>query len=164
MLMAVLSINSIAQTNSKVIPQVVLTSFNAKYPGAEVKSWQTEDDKYIAKTILDNHKCFAAFDKNGNWINTLSKIKWSQDLPKEVLASYKTTKYRSWHIDYLVKVETPLGSSYRVIVDDSNQQPDADHALLFASDKLLEFKPDGTLAQTLDVTDNMISYTPGNKM
>src|SRR5580692_687605 len=112
MLMVILSINSIAQvTNSNVIPQSVLTSFTAKYPGANVKSWQTEHGNYVAKAIINDQKCFATFDENGTWINTLSKIKWSQDLPKEVLASYKATKYRSWHIDYLVKVESPLGSS-----------------------------------------------------
>jgi putative PepSY-like beta-lactamase-inhibitor len=165
LLMVVLSMNTIAQvSSSKAIPQTVITSFNAKYPGAGVKSWKIENGKYVAKAIVDNHKCFVTFDINGNWLNTMSKIKWTWTLPKEVYESYKKTKYRAWHIDYLTKIEMPSGDFYQVIVDDSNQQPDPDHALLFASDKLLEFKPDGTLAKTLDITDNMISYTPGNKM
>jgi hypothetical protein len=164
MLMVVFSINTIAQTSSeKAIPQNVISAFSAKYPGAIVKSWKAEHDQYIAKAIINNQKCFVKFDQDGGWINTMSKIKWTWNLPKDVLASYKKTKYRAWHIDYLTKVESPSGDLYQVIVDDSNLQPDADHALLFASDKLLEFNPDGILTQAFDVTDNLLSYIPGNR-
>jgi Putative beta-lactamase-inhibitor-like, PepSY-like len=159
MLTVVLSIKTTAQTNdTKAIPQVVTASFKTKYPGVEIKRWKTENNKYVAKATIDNHKCFASFDANGNWLNTTSRIAWPWKLPKTVKEAFGRTKYNNWHIYTVMKVEKPSGESYALMIDNGNLQIDATHQSVVPSDKLLEFKSDGILTQVIDVSGDPVAY------
>jgi len=85
MLMVAVSSNIMAQaTNISAVPEVVASSFHNKYPNTTVERWKASEDKYIAKVSVDNHTCFVSFDANGNWICTMSKIRWTHQLPKTV--------------------------------------------------------------------------------
>jgi hypothetical protein len=151
---AMFSMSSIAQTNnSRAIPQMVLTSFNAKYPGANVKSWKAENGQYIAKAIVDNQKCFVSFDQNGNWESTISKIHGTRNLPEAVNKTYNKMAYRSWHVFTVSKLVTPHGELYDVNIDDTNLQIDIYHQSVLTTNKTLEFKSNGTLLQIKDTSD-----------
>src|ERR1700712_3937380 len=80
-----ISINA-QEKNEHAIPQVIISAFNNKYPDTQVKRWKIEDDRFIAKAIINNSKSFAAFYKNGKWINTVTKVTWPWKLPKAVHA------------------------------------------------------------------------------
>jgi len=160
LLMAVASTRTNAQSNdTKAIPQTVVSAFSSKYPGVEIKKWKTENNRYTAKATIDNHKCFASFDANGNWLNTRSRIAWPWKLPKTVKEAYRKTKYSNWHIYTVMKVEKPLGESYVLMVDDGNLQIDATHQSVLTNDKLLEFKFDGTLTQIIDLSGDPVACT-----
>jgi hypothetical protein len=156
-----ISININAQDkNESVIPQVIISAFNNKYPNTEVKRWKIEDDRFIAKAIIKNSKSFAAFDKNGKWLNTVTKITWPWKLPKAVNAALNKTKYGNWHVYSMAKLERPSGNFYRIIVDDGNLTADPTRQFPLATDKLLEFKTDGTLINVVEI-NNPLAYASG---
>jgi Putative beta-lactamase-inhibitor-like, PepSY-like len=158
-MMVTFSINTIAQTsNEKAIPQTIITAFNAKYPGAPVKSWKVDHDRYIAKAIIDNHKSFATFNNNASWLSTTTKMAWPWKLPKAIKEAYRKTKYHSWHIYSVMKVEKGTGESFVLMIDNGNLQIDATHQSVLTNDKLLEFATDGALKQTIDLSGDPADY------
>jgi hypothetical protein len=138
------------------IPAVVAASFNKKYPGAQVKTWHTKNSVFTAKAVINNHKYFVAFDKNGNWLNTTSNIPWQWNLPKNINTAYNKTQYNNWNVYYAKKVEKPSGEYYQIMVDDTNLHIGQNNRPLYNTDKLLEFKADGTLAMIKDITENPV--------
>ena len=156
-----ISMNVSAQNKSdNTVPQIIISAFNNKYPNAEVKRWKIEDDRFIAKVIIKNSKSFAAFDKNGKWINTVTKITWPWKLPKPVNAALSKTKYGNWHVYSMAKLERPSGNFYRIVVDDGNLTADATRQFPLATDKLLEFKADGTMINIVEI-NNPLVYASG---
>ncbi|MGZ3751824.1 MAG: hypothetical protein ACXVJB_02800 [Mucilaginibacter sp.] len=160
MLMVAFSINTIAQTSSeKTIPQTIINSFNAKYPGVSVKNWKSSGDKYVAKAVISNHKSFVTFGNNGAWINTTTRISWPWKLPKNIKESYGKSKYHSWHLYSVMRIEKPVGESFGLMVDNGNLQIDATHQSVLPNEKLLEFSSDGILTQVIDVSGDAVTYT-----
>jgi hypothetical protein len=145
MLMIGYTNNIIAKPISKNDVQAnVIATFTAKYPKAEVKGWQLANDEYTAKAKENGRKFFATFDKNGQWIKTTIQISWSRNLPADVRAALKESKYAAWRVDKIKKIETPDGEFYQVLVDNVDQQIDADH-MGFAENYVLNFKPGGEI-------------------
>jgi putative PepSY-like beta-lactamase-inhibitor len=157
------SINANAQNSNTVLPQAIASPFNAKYPNAVIKSCKAESDKYVVKAEIGGNKCFVRFDKNGNWINTMSNIHWTKNLPVAVHNAFNKTKYRAWYVDFITRIDEPDGEFYRIITDDKYLQTDADHAAVFTTYKSVRFKPDGTIADVIDVTDAPLSYAVINR-
>lgn len=146
-------------SNSKSIPQNIIAAFNTKYPKAAIKKWKAESGKYTIKAMIGKKQCFVQFDTTGTWISTVTKITWPWKLPKAVNSSYNKTKYWTWHISKMMRVEKPSGIYYEVIVDNGNQMTDASHQSVVLTNKLLQFKADGTLSATTDISDNPVSYS-----
>ena len=137
-----------AQSDSKNnVPGAVITAFAAKYPKAEVKNWAIENDEYTAKAKGDNGKYFATFDKNGDWVKTVSKFNWPWHLTPVVRKAFKNSQYGAWHIYGINIVEKPSGQFYQVMVDDANHPVDAFHQNVSTQNRLLEFKSDGELVK-----------------
>jgi hypothetical protein len=161
MVIMAIAIKVSAQNKSdNTIPQIIISAFNNKYPNTEVKRWKIENDRFIAKAIINKNKSFAAFDKNGKWINTVTKITWPWKLPKAVNAALNKTKYGNWHVYSMAKLERPLGGFYRIIVDNGNLTADPTRQFPLATDKLLEFKADGTLINVIEI-NNPLTYAAG---
>jgi len=139
--------------NSKNVPETIVSALKQKYPAAELKGWKVSDDVYVAKISLDGKKCFAAFDVNGNWINTVSKVSWSWDLPKNVNAAFKNSGYQSWNIHQVAK---PSGLYYQLTVNNANSTEIANSAGHFATERQIEFNADGTLTATRELTYDAI--------
>ena len=155
LVLVVVSFNSVAQTaNSDAVPTIVVSSFQSKYPGATIKKWKSEKDKYIAKAEINNRNCFATFDRNGKWVNTISKVRGERKLPKAVYEAYQKSAYKSWNVYFIKEVEKPSGDYYHVVVNDRNARASSDNQALFNTHKLLDFKADGVLAEVVDVSNN----------
>ena len=142
MVMVFCTSNIFAQTNN--IPAPVVAAFTAKYPKAELKKWEITNDQYTAKAAEDHQKFEAAFDGNGQWLKTTTRISWSRNLPAEIRASLKSSKYADWRVDNLRKVDSPEGTVYQVLVDNLYLQIDGTHSQ-FEQNRVLNFKPEGTL-------------------
>ena len=54
---------------------------------------------------------------DGSWISTKRDIKHVTSLPVKTQSFLKTSKYASWHIDRLQKVQTPMQTMYVVQID-----------------------------------------------
>jgi len=146
----------IAQAKSKNdVPENIIAEFTAKYPNAKVKSWNTSNDGYIVKAKENGSKFYVTFDKNGQWVQTTTQVSWSWQLPAEVRASLKESKYAAWRIDKIKKVETPAGNFYQVLVDNLNLQIDADH-MGFTENLVLNFQPGGELSGSKSISSALL--------
>jgi len=145
--------NSVAQAkNATNIPQTVMLSFSNKYPGAIIKRWELRDNNYTAKAIIDGHKYFATFDKDGNWISTASNTNFAYKMPKVINSAYKRSPYNNWAVYFAKRVEKPSGEYYQLLVDDVNLHVGINHQLVYTQDKMMEFKADGELTGIKDIT------------
>jgi hypothetical protein len=140
--------------DENTVPAVVVASFNTKYPDAKLEKWQVKDDGYTAKAIIDHHKYFATFDKNGNWVSTASTISWSWSLPATIKAAYNKSTYNSWNIFESKKIEKPSGEFYQLWIKSRTVSTLYPHPYLTRSQKLLDFKTNGQLAAVHDVAEN----------
>ncbi|MBB3055767.1 PepSY-like domain-containing protein [Mucilaginibacter gotjawali] len=133
-----------AQANNKnEVPANVQAAFTAKYPNAQVKDWEAVNEQFTAKAKEAGHKYFATFDKNGNWVNTVTKYNWPGHLSPPVKEAFKKSEYSGWHIYAINIVESPAGQVYQVMVDDANHKINANHQELFTVNHTIEFKQDG---------------------
>jgi hypothetical protein len=142
-----------AQNNSD-IPNAVTAAFAAKYPKAEIKSWNLVNDLYVAKAKDENGKYSASFDKSGAWVKTTIKYSWPWHLKPEVKAGFKKSKYSAWHIYAVNKVEKPTGEFYEILIDDANHKISAFHQELLTTNWLLEFKANGEFITERNINDS----------
>ena len=147
--------------NSTSIPEVVVASFNKKYPGSKIRRWKAKENKFIAKAEINGHICSITFDKNGDWLSTISRIRWTRQLPQAVYIAYKKSKYNSLNVYYIARIERQSGESYRIIADDRNASVDASSQPLFITNELLEYKADGMLVQVMDISNSPAVYMTG---
>ena len=148
--------NIFAQTNSRnIIPDNVIVAITAKYPNAEIKNWESTNNEYTAKVKENGHKFYATFDKNSQWIKTTSQVSRWRNLPANVRATFKESKYASWRVDKLKKVEAPSGDFYQVLVDNLYQQIDADH-MGFAENYVLNFRPSGEIFAEQNISSPLL--------
>lgn len=146
-----------AQPNgSKNVPETVVESLKQKYPTAELKGWKVNDGLYTAKIRLDGKKYFTNFDANGNWVNTVSKVSWTWDLPKPVNEGFKNSEYRSWNIYDIHQVAKPTGVYYQLTVNNANSTEIAYSAGHFATERLIEFNTNGAITSTRELTYDAI--------
>ena len=159
MLMIFCANNIVAQASGAKskndVPENVIAAFTAKYPKAEVKNWNITNDGYIAKAKENGSKFYVTFDKNGRWVQTAAQISGSWNLPAEVRASLKESKYAAWRVDKIKKVETAAGNCYQVLVDNLNLQIDADH-MGFTENLVLNFQPSGELSGTKSISSALL--------
>jgi len=142
--------------NGKNIPETVVDALKQKYPAAELSGWKVSNDVYVAKIRLDGKKYFATFDANGNWVNTVSKVSWSWDLPKNVNAAFKNSGYQSWNIYDIHQVAKPSGVYYQLTVNNANATEIAYSEGHFATERQIEFNADGVLTATRELTYDAI--------
>jgi len=157
MLMIFSADNIFAQSGPKSnVPDAVLSAFAAKYPKAEIKKWNVNNDGFTAKAADGHQKFNATFDQSGQWLNTTSSVSWSWKLPSEVRAALKSSKYAAWRVDGIKKVETPSSGFYLVCVDNADLQPDGAHALVFTENKVVTFKPTGEISSAKSIQSPLL--------
>jgi hypothetical protein len=152
-LMVFFVVNAMGQSDKpKVIPSAVLAAFNARYPHSNVKNWELTKDGYVATAKEGHSRYDATFDPDGNWKMTATKIRWTWKLPADVHNGFKKSKYATWEIDGIKKIETPTGLYYQIHVDDGNLQIDAFHEGIFTQDWLIDFTQEGKLSGEENIT------------
>lgn len=97
------------------VPVPVLRSLSKQYSGVHIRGWKILNDTSIARFRMLKRKNSAFYLPNGIWIKTETKIPWSKDLPKAVNHGFNQTRFLSWYIDELKRIETPLGKTTYVI-------------------------------------------------
>jgi Putative beta-lactamase-inhibitor-like, PepSY-like len=148
LVIALFSETMIAQAHPAVVPpQSVVTAFSARFPNAQVKSWEERQEGYIADFKLNGQKLFAYYAADGSWKGTETPIKWSKNLPPAVRQAWKNSDYAAWYILHIKKIEMADGPLY---VLDLNNSPllDSDHSNpVFEEEYAIFFNEKGDLVR-----------------
>ncbi len=112
--MGFMSYSSMAQSKESM---TVANAFSAKYPSAKLKDWKMKNDTCIAMFNMDKRHYQAYYTTGGTWIKTERNVKHLSTLPMPAQQYLKNSKYASWHVDNLAKVQTPMHNIYMVQLD-----------------------------------------------
>ncbi len=74
------------------IPDQLTEAFSKKYSNINVKEWYYKDKTYIAKFKSDEKKYEASFTADGEWIQTITRIKW-EEIPISVRKAFYETEF-----------------------------------------------------------------------
>lgn len=148
--MGIITIPAMAQNANNIVPQNVQTAFSSKYPQAQLKAWKVKHDTCMAMFTLNTKKYVAKYAKDGDWYSTERIIRHESSLPPEVQAYLKTSKYASWYIDDMRKVNTPMQSMYVVYLDNDNGNQMVYENVGSVVDRALCFNDNGKLVKVID--------------
>lgn len=102
------------------LPEVVETTFKAKYPKAKLDDWWSEHEQYHINYSISPDSYTGVFDSTGIWQET-SEIISDFDIP-ETMKNYLNQKFPSGKISFCEKVETKESLRFiRVNFYDQNQ-------------------------------------------
>lgn len=112
-----LSLQSCAQeSESKNVPEKVLTAFKTKFPDAKKVNWEMENDsEWEAEFKLNGKEYSANFSAEGEWLETEYEIKES-DIPSNILAVLDKN-FSDYEIEELEIAETASGNSYEMEIE-----------------------------------------------
>ncbi|MDR2919390.1 MAG: PepSY-like domain-containing protein [Tannerella sp.] len=126
---------------------IVLRTFETKYPDASRIEWENKAGYKVADFRLDSYETEAWFQNDGSWLLTETDIPYN-NLPQVVKTSFEAGTYASWRIDDVDKLERPDVETVFVIeVESGNQEID------------LYYSEDGTLIKEINDEGNNI-YEP----
>lgn len=143
MVMGVVNENTFAK--NKMVPTAVQTAFTAKYSQAHLKKWKTKADTSIAIFVLNNRKYEATYANDGNWVSTKRDVKHFSSLPLTTQKFLKNSKYASWNIDGMQKVQTPAQTMYVVLIDNHSGSKSEYEGVGAGASKMLCFDNSGRL-------------------
>lgn len=83
---------------------VVVNSFNTKYPDAKRVSWETKDSYKVADFVYDNKETEAWYDAQGKWYMTETDISFDQ-LPVPIQEAFVLSQYSGWKVDDVDMIE-----------------------------------------------------------
>lgn len=147
--------NHILAQNNTSVPEMVAASFAKKYPAAEVKKWNSSNNKFTAVAKEHGHKCLVTFDQKGNWLNTTTKVNWPWKLPQVVKAAFKKSEYKNWNMYSVRIIDKPTGQFYQILVDDRNHPVDIFHQNLVTEKRKVEIKSNGDIVNQTEDTENV---------
>jgi len=115
----------------KKLPSPIDESFQQKYPGYKVKSWENKDNRYFVKFTQNRQSSTAIFSPEGKWVKTETIIKSTRQLTDSIRDSFNKSNYSSWYIVKITRFESAdTPAFYRFTVNNSNQL-DGDHYAAF---------------------------------
>lgn len=119
--------NATLTTDGQKVSDIVVKSFEKKYPNAENVSWETRSSYWVAHFDLPSTKAAEAganstwFDNGGNWQMSEMDIDYAA-LPEAVRTAFEATRYADWVKDdvetlerngviclYVIEVEKKIG-------------------------------------------------------
>lgn len=121
MLITVLSVafsmQSCAQkSDSKDVPEKVLSAFNTKFPDAKKVEWEMENDsEWEAEFKWNGAEYSANFSTNGEWRETEYEIK-ETEIPSNIRAILDQN-FSDYKIEEPEVAETPSGRSYEMEIE-----------------------------------------------
>ncbi len=151
-LIAVIGISSysaMAQKKIANVPAVVSSAFTSQYPQAGLKGWSMDRGQYIATFKYNNRDWTAHYSADGNWLRSERNIKHMANLPAEVRMAVRSSKYASYHIDEMARLQMPDHSyQYRLSVDNNNGNPTAYQGVGGLDNENLFYSEHGRLIRT----------------
>lgn len=111
------SMQSCAQkSDSKDVPEKVLSAFNAKFPDAKKVEWEMENvSEWEAEFKWSGKEYSANFSTNGEWRETEYEIK-ETEIPSNIRAILDQ-KFSDYEIEEAEVAEAPSGKSYEMEIE-----------------------------------------------
>lgn len=101
--------------DDRFTPESIVTkAFEAKYPDAKRVSWEYEAGHVKAEFYLGAYEAEAWFDPQGNWMLTETDLPYSA-LPQAVKSSFEASRYATWKVDDVDKLERPDAETVYVL-------------------------------------------------
>ena len=126
------------------LPGNIAQSFSQQYPHAKIRSFKNEDQTFVVYFANNNRECDASFSDSGKWIKTITKIKWTSQLPPGIKKAFDNSQYASWNVNSISKCEFPNESCYSLYVNNGNLL-DADRHDSFLKSYCLNITDNGTI-------------------
>lgn len=116
------TIQSYAQkSESEVVPEKVLTTFNTKFPKAKKIEWEMENEsEWEAEFKMDGKEYSANFSVGGEWKETEFEIKKS-DIPENIIAIL-VSNLTDYELKKAEVAETISGKSYEFEVEQKEEE------------------------------------------
>jgi hypothetical protein len=145
----ILSVISFSRASSQKeifndIPDQVASAFRVKYPSAIAKKWAVKNNIYTVRFIKDDINSTATFNATGVWKSTETTISSTRKLRLSVKNGYYKSRFGSWYIEKMERIELPGKSSYKFAINNGNLL-DGDHHDAFLEQYVLQFDGNGTL-------------------
>jgi hypothetical protein len=118
----ILSYSANAQRMVQNIPSAVSTAFTNQYPQAHLKGWMMDkgENQYIATFRYNDRDWMAHYSMDGNWLRSERNIRHMANLPYDVRMALRSSKYASYHVDEMARLQMPgNGYQYRIRVDNN---------------------------------------------
>ncbi|MGN6180080.1 MAG: hypothetical protein ACTHNW_12910 [Mucilaginibacter sp.] len=153
-LIGVLSYSADAQKKVKQVPQAVSAAFANQYAQAHLKNWYVDNGQYIACFRYNDRDWMAHYSADGNWLRSERNIKHIATLPYDVRTALKNSKYASYHVDEMARLQMPDHSSmYRLRVDNNSGNKVAFENAGAVDNESLYFSDNGRLVRTANSGD-----------
>ncbi|MEG1543476.1 MAG: PepSY-like domain-containing protein [Tannerellaceae bacterium] len=94
--------------------QVVLKTFESRYPSAERVTWETKQNYQVAEFYTGANKSEAWFDGSGVWVMTETDISFKA-LPSAVKTSFNASAYATWKVDDVDQLERMSAATIYII-------------------------------------------------
>ena len=130
-----LAIIAIAMTscNKNHAPENIKAAFEKLYPNAMNTSWEQEDkSEWEAEFKLDGIEMEAAFDKDGNWLETDYEIS-AKELPEAVLTTLKA-EFVDFEIEFAESVSTPDFEGYEIEIEKEDENGDFEYEVYISKE------------------------------
>lgn len=115
-LLAIAACNNTDSEETNATPQLVVTSFNEKFPDANSVEWEKENEnEWEAEFKLNNINYSANFLNDGTWKETEHEIE-VQSLPESVQSTLKND-FSRYKIEETEITETPDYTAYEVEIE-----------------------------------------------
>lgn len=145
-----LSYNAMAQKKVKNVPPVVSSAFANQYPQANLKGWEMDRSQYIAEFKYDNRDWMAHYSADGNWLRSERNIKHIANLPADIRMAVLNSKYASYHVDEIARLQMPgQNNMYRLRVDNNNGNKVAFENAASVDNESLYFTEHGRLVKAV---------------
>lgn len=122
--MSLVSTVLFAQTNpntnnkmpSQEMNKKMVKDINSRYPGTSkaVIVWDNNDYGYDGSYTIDNTSYIARYDKQGKYIETLTRKNWDNNVPSNIRNSFDNSMYKSNSIDSYWEVSDPMRKGYYI--------------------------------------------------
>jgi len=105
------------------VPEVVLESFEVKFPNASRAEWEKKGSYIVADFWQDGMETHVWYNPNGDWLMT----EYDQGvnlsaLPLVVQDAFQGSQYASWHVEDINKYERVNDVFFLIEVETKGQQ------------------------------------------
>lgn len=91
--------------------------------GDQTVAWRKNGNGYNGTYSVNNTPYMARYDKDGKYVETLTKKEWNDDAPADLKSSFDQSYYKSQKVTGFWEVTDPARKGYYIELNDDMSQP-----------------------------------------